>query len=46
MLEIDSRLLDPSGKAEAIENLNRVLKMLDALSQRVSDLEAAEEEAK
>lgn len=46
MLEIDSRLLDPAGKAEAIVNLNKLLEMIDAVAEQVSALEAAEGEAK
>ena len=47
-LEIDSRLLDPSSQTEIIENLNRILKLVDgansdltALTERVTALEGA-----
>ena len=31
-LEIDKRLLDPSSQMEIIENLNRILKLVDSAS--------------
>lgn len=47
-LEIDGRLLDPSSQMEIIENLNRILKLIDAgksdiaaLAERVTALEGA-----
>lgn len=35
MLTIDERLLKPNGEMEAIENFNRVLNLIDQLSQDI-----------
>ena len=44
-LEIDKRLLDPSSQMEIIENLNRVLKLIDSASGGVgSDLKTVKQD--
>lgn len=44
-LEIDKRLLDPSSQMEIIENLNRILKLIDSASSGGgSDLETVKQD--
>lgn len=43
-LEIDKRLLDPGSQMEIIENLNRILKLIDSASGGGSDLETVKQD--
>lgn len=44
-VEIDKRLLDPSSQMEIIENLNRILKLIDSASGGgSSDLETVKQD--
>lgn len=44
-LEIDKRLLDPSSQMEIIENLNRILKLIDSANGGVdTDLETVKQD--